>query len=846
VAVGLVLLFFALMALVLVVLILNHSGYSTFSLSEHKKIPTRLSDHLPWGLMVNASTVLNKNGALMSCFRFRGPDLFSATKSELITIAARFNNALKRLPAGWALYVEDQRIRAPAPAVAAWPEPVTRTLDAERREFFKNTAHFENRYFLTLIYLPPQDVTTKVAQMFYEGDGQTSKDFKDYLTAFEVERRRIENLMATVLPEIEVLENDELLTYLHSCISPKWHPVKTPEVPVYLDALLPDTPLVGGLAPRLGNRHLQVLTVRAFPGESSPGMLDAMNRLPFEYRWVTRFVFEDKTAAQSLIKSYQQKWLSGRKSFMTVIREALFKEGSAMQNTDAVNKAEDADAALQELGGDYVSYGYFTQCVVLSDTDPKRLVDKKLAVERIINSLGFTTIDEVENHNAFDAFLGSIPGNCAHNIRHPLLNTLNFIHLFPLSAVWAGAAGDVNLGGQPLMNVVTEGSTPFRLSLNYGDVGHTLIVGPTGAGKSTLLRALESAWPRYANGQVYIFDKNRSSLILSKAVGGDFFDLGAEGSTLAFQPLADVDRNTEAAWALDWLVSLVEHESKVITPEEKTALWEALKSLGKTERENRTLTGLRSMVRSERLKQVLQIYTHEGSYGRLLDADRDTLRYGRWQVFEMGTLMANYTKAVLPVLTYLFHKLERRFDANTPTLLPIDEGWLFLDSPVFAPRLREWLKTLRRFKVYLVFASQSPADVANSRLFDVIKESCFTKIFLPNPNAREEATAAFYRRFSLNERQIEIIAHATPKRDYYYTSPAGNRLFSLALGDIGLGYCAATGDADVKRAEPLLARSTEDFNREWLAMQSLAWVGDLMYGSKQQGRGTGAAAALIA
>ena len=533
--------------------------------------------------------------------------------------------------------------------------------------------------------------------------------------------------------------------------------------------------------------------------------------------------------ATAIMKSYQQKWLSGRKSFMTVVREALFREDSAIQNTDSLNKAADSDAALQELGADLVAYGYFTQTVLLSDSDPGLLVDKKLAVERIINSLGFTTIDENDNHNAFDAYLGTIPGNCAHNIRHPLLNTLNLIHLFPLSAVWSGATGDKNLGGQPLMNVVTEGSTPFRLSLNYGDVGHTLIIGPTGAGKSTLLRALESAWLRYPNAQVYTFDKNKSSQILTKAVGGDFYDLGSEDCTLAFQPLADIDQPAEASWALEWITTLVEHEGEKVTPEKKTAIWQAIQSLGKSPNDERTLTALRTLMNDKAMKEVIRVYTHEGTYGKLLDSDRDTLQYGRWQVFEMGALMSNYPKAVMPTLTYLFHKLERRFDANTPTLLPIDEGWLFLDSPVFGPRLREWLKTLRRFKVYLVFASQSPADVANSKLFDVIKESCFTKLFLPNPNARQTDTADFYKRFSLNERQIEIIAGATPKRDYYYTSPNGNRLFSLALGEIGLAYCAATGDEDIKRVGPILSGSPEDFNRDYLDMKRLEWVPEMMY-----------------
>ena len=827
------LLFVGVFAVLIIAIILclglGTAGYPVFSLAEHQRVPRRFSDHLPWALLAAPGIVINKNGSFQATFRYRGPDLYSATRHELLSVTARFNNALKRLGAGWALYADDQRVRAQAYPASDWPEPVTYVLDAERATTFRDQEYFENEYYLTLIYLPPPDVAARVGDWFYEGADPQRRAVREHLAAFDQERRRLGHLLHDVLPELQALEDGDLLTYLKRCISPKRHPVRLPETPMYLDALLPDTALIGGLAPRLGNHHLALLTITQFPGESTPGLLDALNRLPFEYRWVTRFIVEDKLAAAKIMKGYQQKWLSLRKSFATVIREALFGEESAMQNTDALNKAADADAALQALGSDAVTFGYYTQTMVLSDTDPKRLQDKKLEVERVINGLGFTTIDENDNHNAFDAYLGTIPGNWAHNVRHPLLHTQNLIHLFPLSAVWAGAQGDSNLSGAPLLPVVTAGSTPFRLSLNYGDVGHTLIVGPTGAGKSTLLRVLESAWCRYPGAQVYTFDKNKSSLVLTKAVGGDFYDLGDPNSTLAFQPLAEIDQESERGWALEWLVSVAEHEGLTVTPERKASLWAALNALAKSPKDERTLTGLRTLLQDRALKETFQAYTHEGSYGRLLDADRDTLEYGRWQVFEMGALIANYPKAVMPTLTYLFHKLERRFDARTPTLMPIDEGWLFLDNPVFGPKLREWLKTLRRFKVYLVFASQSPADVANSPLFDVLKESCYTKIFLPNPNAQQAETAKFYERFSLNERQIEIIAHAIPKRDYYYTSPLGNRLFSLALGEVGLAYCAATGDDAVKAAAPLLGLSTPAFNHRYLQTQDLAWVSDLMY-----------------
>src|SRR5690606_30127056 len=140
---------------------------------------------------------------------------------------------------------------------------------------------------------------------------------------------------------------------------------------------------------------------------------------------------------------------------------------------------------------------------------------------------------------------------------------------------------------------------------------------------------------------------------------------------------------------------------------------------------------------------------------------------------------------VLPVLSYLFHRLEERFDGR-PTLLILDEAWLFLDHPLFAARIREWLKTLRKKNVAVVFATQSLADIAGSSIAPAIVESCPTRIFLPNDRAIEQQMRETYEHFGLNPRQIEIISQATPKRDYYAQTARGNRLFELGLGPLAL------------------------------------------------------------
>lgn len=125
----------------------------------------------------------------------------------------------------------------------------------------------------------------------------------------------------------------------------------------------------------------------------------------------------------------------------------------------------------------------------------------------------------------------------------------------------------------------------------------------------------------------------------------------------------------------------------------------------------------------------------------------------------------------MPVLTYLFHRLEQRFDAKRPSLLVLDEAWLFLDHPAFSAKIREWLKVLRKANVAVWFATQSLADVAQSKIMPTLIEACMTKIFLPNSSARNDEVAKFYRMFGLNDKQLDILASSTPKRDYYLTSP---------------------------------------------------------------------------
>ncbi len=467
------------------------------NLAEYRKKPQTLADFLPWAALVAPGVVLNKDGSFQRSARFRGPDLDSATPAELAATAARLNNALRRLGSGWAIFAEAQRVPARGYPSSRFPDPVSELVDAERRAQFEEAgAHFESRYVLTFVWLPPADDVQRAESWLYEGQADADgADGREALRGFIDRTSRVLDLIEAFVPEAEWLTDVETLTYLHSTVSTRRHAVRVPETPMHLDALIADEPLVGGLGPRLGDQHLRVLTVLGFPSATYPGVLDDLNALAFEYRWSTRAICLDKTDAGRLIGRVRRQWFAKRKSIAAILKEIMTNEASVLLDSDAANKAADADEALQELGADIAGWAYVTATVCVFDEDARAADEKLRLVEKVIQARDFTVIRE--GVNAIEAWLGGLPGHLYANVRQPPISTLNLAHIAPISAVWAGPERNAHLDGPPLFFAKTDGATPFRFSLHVGDVGHTLVVGPTGAGKSVLLALMALQFRRY-------------------------------------------------------------------------------------------------------------------------------------------------------------------------------------------------------------------------------------------------------------------------------------------------------------------------------------------------------------
>ena len=509
----------------------------------------------------------------------------------------------------------------------------------------------------------------------------------------------------------------------------------------------------------------------------------------------------------------------------------MTNEASALLDTDAHNKAMDADAALQDLGSDLIGEAYVTATLTVWDEDP-RLADEKLRLaEKVIQGRDFTSMTETVN--AIEAWLGSLPGHVYANVRQPPISTLNLAHMIPLSAVWAGpltrfafwrAAAvfrqDRRLDALPLF-------AACRRRRPHADRRPDRRRQKRAAGVDG-----PAVSPLQPESQIFIFDFGGSARAATLAMGGDWNDLGgslAEDAIepVALQPLARINEVAERAWAAEWVASILARENVAVTPEVKEHLWSALTSLASAPVDERTLTGLSVLLQSNALKRRSATLLPRRSAWPA--ARRRSRIFGRSRHPDLRDRRADrlFRRARRSRLSLPSHRRPAR--SGRRRLIIIDEGWLALDDKGFASQLREWLKTLRKKNASVVFATQSLADIETSPIAPAIVESCLTRLFLPNERAMEPQITAIYRRFGLNDRQIEIIARATPKRDYYCQSRRGNRLFELGLGPLALALCAASSKTDQKLISQLFAEhGRENFARAWLVSRGLAWAADLL------------------
>lgn len=791
-------------------------------LQKFKEPLNQLKYVLPWSFIISPGVCFLKNGALMATYQVEYPDLESSSAPEIASMASLFNRSTMALAQteGWALFFDVRRYKTKDYPAGEFSNLAGWLIDQKRAEnYHRFGEHFTTDHYITFVYQLPSDIDSKASGFFFKkgkdkkNRNQNGKNgFKKTNNLPQIQKEvenfldECEKVMGTLAVKLWIhrLDDSELFSYIKSSVSLNRQNLIYPkDTFFFLDNYLCDMDVHNSQPLKIGEYYVPVMGIMDFPNKTYPAIFDELNRTMTEFRWTTRFIPLSKERSTKEAEKYQNRFYSARKSGMTLFTEMAMNVEIDKENKGALEmESQAADIQADIAMGDYV-LGYYTSNLMVWDKKLEGAKLKARKLQQVVRSCGFSVKEETFNNS--QAWLGMMPGNVYANIRRPLISTKNFSNIIPLSSAWQGLLqNDFTLetcgSSVPLCTCSTSYGTPFFLNLNVRDVGHTFVFGPTGAGKSTLLALLMASATKYRDANIVCIDKQLSSRALMVGGGGIYIEPGKD--TVAFQPLSELkspetatesEYNESLMWCQQFIEGLLVQQNISVTPAMSKVISETLRLVSKKEKDMQTLTTFQQYATysdpetgENTIRTGLDPYCDGGQFASIFDADRTTLQLSKLITIEMGSLMRLSEKAVAPALMYIFRYLEKLWNVPTGakqplTFLFLDEAWLYLQHPIFAGFLQEWLRTLRKKKVFCIFATQEVAAAAKSSLSDTIAQQCLTKIYLADESATSPGLMDSYRYFGLTDSEIISLSNATMKKDYYFKNPNGCRMFTLDL-----------------------------------------------------------------
>lgn len=771
---------------------------------------------LPWLGVLDTGVVLTKAMVLQKTIAFQGKDYLVVDGTETQYDIHRLNELLVRLPDGWGLQVDIIRKESVSPPLGTSPYLAADLMQRERERLYQQYPHYATQNYLTFYYALTGEQHTWKERLLRTGGQESilnrthSREFDQFVAQVS----DIIGLLSRIFDYTHALDAEETLAFLHNTISPiQYSRIHTPSDLFGINNILPDADILINplaLSTDTSNLFLLPLSIYDYPRQTYPLIFEALHKLAVGYRMSHRYIVYDQQTAEKVVRGKKLSWFRKKQ-----LNPNAPPQSDDFMDTVSMGKMDEADVALEELADNQLSFGVHTGTLLLQHTDYEELLASLEEVKKVFSAQ--STVVRVENIAALDVFLGSLPGNVHAGVRREIISTQNLVDMLPIHADWRGNMSNHHLQnlvgtGEPQFICSTQGGSAFRFHLNVGDVGHTLVCGPTGAGKSVLLAFLAATWLKYPHAQVVIFDKDRSAEGITKALDGDFFALGEEGG-LVLQPLSVLTRYTTADthFVVEFVQTIFSIRNIELTHERIDDIRTAVESLLTSTSDFFTLANLVTYLQDVDLKATLQQYA--AHWQNFLGGEGNFHMEKSVTTFEMNAVLEKGIELVLPTLLYLFYEVERRFDGR-PTLLVLDEAWLFLKHPVFAERLQNWLKTLRKKHVYVILATQEISDFTNASIKDTILNAVATRIFLPNPRARDVVVAQEYQKVGLSEEEILLLSELMPKQHYYFTNTQGHMAIDLDLGEVALslltkkssGYDVATHCQEVLQDAPKWAQ----------------------------------------
>jgi type IV secretion system protein VirB4 len=490
-----------------------------------------------------------------------------------------------------------------------------------------------------------------------------------------------------------------------------------------------------------GTRYAGMVSIKEYSPHTAAGIMDAFLQMPFELVMAQSFAFENRQANLGSMQLQQRRMANSNDLAVSQVREI----------TDALDLA---------MSG-HIAFGKHHLTIMCVEDNLNAL---EAAISMVIAEMVNVGINPVREKLILEqCFWAQLPANGDFIGRPSKINTLNIagfaaMHNYPVGKISGNHWGDA------VTVFDTTSGTPFFFNFHARDVGHTTIIGPTGSGKTVLMNFLCAQALKF-NCRLFMFDKDRGAEIFVRAINGTYTHIDP-GKKCHFNPLQLDDTSENRSFITEWLSSLVSVNEEPIGAEDLLVIQRAVDGLYKLRVEDRVLHNIAPFFGMEgagtiatRLKQ----WYGNGRFAGVFDSVDDHVNFKNSNVFgfEMGDVLNNRA-CLVPVLLYLFQRIQMSLD-GTPTIIVLDEAWALVDNKIFAGKIKDWLKTLRKLNGMVVFATQSVEDAVNSSISDTLIQQTATQIFLPNP----KATEPYRKAFMLSEREFNLLKNTDPGTRYF-------------------------------------------------------------------------------
>jgi len=715
------------------------------------------ANFIPYKCHWNHNTILLKDNSMMRVIKINGFSFETADDIDVDIKKNTRNNLFKGMASGnFALWFHTIRRKEEAFPGGEMTSMFAKKVNKQWRAKHDGDRCFVNEHYISILR---REEKTGLAMFAYLAKAIINKadkrardrDFVEAFNELEEVTERITNGFSNYNPELlSVNETDEgvfssILKFLGSIINvgdTKEYKMTAKN----LDHYIPTNRLYFGpkaieIKTPFSTKYAGLVSLKEYRPVTNAGMLDGFLQLPFEFIITQSFSFINRMIALSSMQLQQRRLI---------------------QSEDvAVSQIQEIDEALDAAMSGTFAFGSHHLTIMCIENNIKSIESAlSMAIVELAN-IGITGVREKTNMEA--AFWAQLPGNFDYIVRKSTINTLNLAGLASLHNYPSGKRTG-NHWGNACTVFNTVSGTPYFFSFHVRDVGHTMIIGPTGAGKTVLMNFLCAQAQKF-NCRMFFFDKDRGAEIFIRAVGGKHSTIEAS-KVSGFNPLSLPENNENKFFLIEWLRALVSINGEIITATEMARINEAVKGNYKLPFQKRRLRNIAPFLGLSgpgSLAGRLEIWHSNGSHAKLFDNEQDVIDFFSADAFgfEMGELLKDKS-SIAPVLLYLFHRINSSLD-GTPTMIVLDEAWALIDNPVFAPKIKDWLKVLRKLNAFVVFATQSVEDATKSDISDTLVQQTATQIYLPNLKATEVYKTAFM----LSEREFQLVKTTDPSTRFF-------------------------------------------------------------------------------